>query len=804
MQHNSLSQLCINFANEKLQQQFNHQVFVLEKELYAKEGLETNVISFKDNQPVIDLICKRPNGILCLLEEHSLLSREIVTSQLINAFEKPHLNVHENYVKSRFGNEDFIIRHFAGDVEYSGNELISKNNDSLQEDLLRMLKGSSSLFLRNTCTTESGTVGEPGYIDVIEDFAPGNDEESDVSKMAATNTVTSVFRDQLNKLVNTLHSTEPHYIKCVKPNGSKTPGLANGALVLEQLRYSGVLEVVRIRREGFPIRLPFVEFHKRYEILCFGENFPNSRKASLSESIAACEFICNKALMSETDEFAKGKTMIFLRNGVQEKLMMQVRAIYAGMATKIQSRQRAKVEKDKLQDIKKKTVLLQNIHRMIQKKSEFKRQQQATLKAQTFLRGRTEHKNFVRKKAAAEKIESIVRGHQASDGYKKTKASIKLQARVRSKNAEKELHKSKQAAVAMQAIARRRIGKDGYDNKKKMVTTLQAGVRRHEAREQFKTQKKSAIEAQNLYRMHQRRNSLLNKKAAVTKLQSVARVKQTEKEYQKQQDAALLLHNNVRRFLARAKLEHKKLGLFSGKKRRNNSVLYRELGDYIEAREDANLSRLIAEINPDEDEHPEILFADNVEKYNRKGKKQERKIVLTKGFLYILAEGNAVKSMISLSNGSLEKTSLSSMADDFVVLHLKDDRDLVLTCPHKTELVNTCSKIVQTKCGKELPMVCADMFTFKTWGSGFSRLKGLSEITFHFIEDEEVDIDHKWKLSVSVDKFDVRVSPTLGSLAHQQLGTPRAQRFNIMKGGKAREQSLKNLKAGGGSSKSLN
>ena len=163
MQHNSLSQMCINFANEKLQQQFNFQVFVLEKELYVNEGLDAEVISFKDNQPVIDLFQKKPHGIMCLLEEHSMLSREIKTSQLISAFERPHLNIHENYVKSRFGNEDFIVKHFAGDVEYSANDLIAKNNDALQEDLKRLLSGSSSLFLKNTCSESVGELGEPGF-----------------------------------------------------------------------------------------------------------------------------------------------------------------------------------------------------------------------------------------------------------------------------------------------------------------------------------------------------------------------------------------------------------------------------------------------------------------------------------------------------------------------------------------------------------------------------------------------------------------------------------------------------------------
>ena len=95
--------------------------------------------------------------------------------------------------------------------------------------------------------------------------------------------MTSKFRVQLNSLVDTLTATEPHYIKCIKPNSSKSAITANDQLVLEQLRYSGVLEVVRIRREGYPLRLGFSDFHKRFEILCFKDGFASSRKATEDE-----------------------------------------------------------------------------------------------------------------------------------------------------------------------------------------------------------------------------------------------------------------------------------------------------------------------------------------------------------------------------------------------------------------------------------------------------------------------------------------------------------------------------------------
>ena len=171
------------------------------------------------------------------------------------------------------------IKHFAGDVLYSGSELIPKNNDSLHSDLRVLLGGSESDFVVNVCT-QFEREGKSGYVAKTAAEAQAEEEEEErqektkgkrasQTQLAAKQTVTSKFRGQLDNLVDTLTATEPHYIKCIKPNGSKSASTANDKLVLEQLRYSGVLEVVRIRREGFPLRMGFGDFHKRFEILCF-------------------------------------------------------------------------------------------------------------------------------------------------------------------------------------------------------------------------------------------------------------------------------------------------------------------------------------------------------------------------------------------------------------------------------------------------------------------------------------------------------------------------------------------------------
>lgn len=227
------SQLCINFANEMLQRQFNQQVFVLEKERYAEEGLEVNVIEFQDNQLVIDLISKKPEGLFILLEEHGMMGRKPDNGALLNVIHNKHGdNKHPNYSKPRFGGDEFVVKHFAGDVTYNIKGFIEKNNDSLNEQLLRLMAGSSSEFLQRIYKTEEPAGGQD-----LPNPPPGRMRSgSRMSKMAQRNTVSSTFRVQLESLVATLGSTEPHYIKCIKPNAVKLPGGMSNKMVVEQVR----------------------------------------------------------------------------------------------------------------------------------------------------------------------------------------------------------------------------------------------------------------------------------------------------------------------------------------------------------------------------------------------------------------------------------------------------------------------------------------------------------------------------------------------------------------------------------------
>lgn len=175
LKHNSFEQLCINYTNERLQQQFNEQIFVTEQAEYVDEGLDWSSIHFRSNQDVIDLISKKPTGLLNVLEEHGFMNRRPDDIALLHNYDQFHKGKHDCYSKSRYGDESFIVQHFAGSVEYEIAGFIEKNNDTLQEDLLRLLRHSTNIFLLNMTgiiVETSSTYFDQKHQEVAPGFVP--------------------------------------------------------------------------------------------------------------------------------------------------------------------------------------------------------------------------------------------------------------------------------------------------------------------------------------------------------------------------------------------------------------------------------------------------------------------------------------------------------------------------------------------------------------------------------------------------------------------------------------------------------
>jgi myosin protein heavy chain len=316
-ENNSFEQLCINYTNEKLQQFFNHHMFVLEQEEYAREQIEWKFIDFgHDLQPTIDLIeIPNPIGIFSCLDEDSVMPKATDKSFT----EKLHSLWDRKSPKYRAAklNQGFILTHYASEVEYSTEGWLEKNKDPLNDNITRLLAASTDKHVAT----------------LFADCADADDESGAIRnrvKKGLFRTVAQRHKEQLSSLMSQLHSTHPHFVRCIIPNHKKRPKQLSAPLVLDQLRCNGVLEGIRIARTGFPNRLSFAEFRSRYEVLC--RNVPKG----YLEGQSAASMILEK-LGLDKSLFRVGLTKVFFRAGVLAELEEQRDALIREIMTRFQS-----------------------------------------------------------------------------------------------------------------------------------------------------------------------------------------------------------------------------------------------------------------------------------------------------------------------------------------------------------------------------------------------------------------------------------------------------------------------------------
>lgn len=287
---NSFEQLCINYTNEKLQQFFNHHTFVLEQEEYVKEEIDWEYVDFgNDLQPTIDLIERaKPMGVFSCLDEDSVMPRatdESFTEKLTERWS----GRNPKFTPARIGT-GFVISHYAGDVTYSTERWLDKNKDPLPEPVVELLIGSSKPLIAQLFNSEQATA-----------------ESATNMKRGKFRTVAQRHKEQLMNLMNQLESTHPHFVRCIIPNKQRLPKAFDKALVLDQLRCNGVLEGIRIARRGFPNRMEFQDFRKRYRSL--------ARGTLGSDNQRACAQILSE-LNLEPTSYKVGLTKVFFRGGV--------------------------------------------------------------------------------------------------------------------------------------------------------------------------------------------------------------------------------------------------------------------------------------------------------------------------------------------------------------------------------------------------------------------------------------------------------------------------------------------------------
>ncbi|XP_068091757.1 myosin-IIIa isoform X2 [Hyperolius riggenbachi] len=328
---NSFEQLCINIANEQIQFYFNQHIFAWEQNEYLNEDVDARVIEYEDNRPLLDMFLQKPMGLLSLLDEEIRFPR--ATDQtLVEKFED---NLKSKYFwRPKRVDLTFGIHHYAGKVLYNASGFLEKNRDTLPADIVLLLRSSENSLIRILVTnpltktgnlahtkTKSRMNSQTGPTRKTSSHSKGEFLDSHHPRETTnmkTQTVASYFRYSLMDLLSKMVAGQPHFVRCIKPNNDRLPNKFDREKVLVQLRYTGILETARIRRQGYSHRFLFANFIKRYYLICY------SSREEPPVSPDSCTAILEKANL---DHWVLGKTKVFLKYYHVEQLDRMVKNV---------------------------------------------------------------------------------------------------------------------------------------------------------------------------------------------------------------------------------------------------------------------------------------------------------------------------------------------------------------------------------------------------------------------------------------------------------------------------------------------
>uniref|UniRef100_A0A665X7D8 non-specific serine/threonine protein kinase n=1 Tax=Echeneis naucrates TaxID=173247 RepID=A0A665X7D8_ECHNA len=380
---NSFEQLCINIANEQIQFYFNQHIFAWEQDEYLNEEVDARVIEYEDNRPLLDLFLQKPMGMLSLLDEESRFP-QATDQTLVEKFED-NLKT-KSFWRPKRVDLGFGIHHYAGKVIYNAAGFLAKNRDTLPADIVLLLRSSENELVRKLVTHPLTKTGEHGD-------TPYHPRETTNMR---TQTVASYFRYSLMDLLSKMVAGQPHFVRCIKPNNDRQANKFDREKVLVQLRYTGVLETAKIRRQGYSHRILFANFIKRYYILAF---HAHEEPAVTPETCAA---ILEKAKL---ENWAMGKTKVFLKYYHVEHLNLMVQQatnriilLQAYVRGWLGTKRYRRILKEREQS----ALVLQSVCRGYLAKKKYKElvdeKNKAATKIQARYRGHKERKSFKRKR----------------------------------------------------------------------------------------------------------------------------------------------------------------------------------------------------------------------------------------------------------------------------------------------------------------------------------------------------------------------------------------------------------------------
>uniref|UniRef100_A0AAX7SPW5 Myosin X, like 1 n=1 Tax=Astatotilapia calliptera TaxID=8154 RepID=A0AAX7SPW5_ASTCA len=390
---NRFEQFNINYANEKLQEYFNKHIFSLEQLEYNRYGrVQWEAIDWMDNAECLDLIEKKL-GLLALVNEESRFPKGTDFTLLEKLHSRHSTNPY--YVKPRLADHQFGIKHYAGEVLYDVRGILEKNRDTFRDDILNMLKDSRLDFI----------------YDLFEKVGSRNNEEK-MGTARRKPTVSSQFRDSLHALMATLSVSNPFFIRCIKPNMEKTPNVFDPEVVLNQLRYSGMLETVKIRRAGFPVRRTFKDFFSRYKII-LKEKVPTAGDDKKRTTDLLTKYDKTKK------EWQLGKTKVFMKESLEQRL-----------------------EKDR-DEVRRQAAMIIRAHLLtFSAKKHFKRARASVVTLQKHLRRHIQRKRFVKQRKAAVVLQKHRRGQVARAHVRKLRGEKKKEEEEQKTKEEEEKEKT--------------------------------------------------------------------------------------------------------------------------------------------------------------------------------------------------------------------------------------------------------------------------------------------------------------------------------------------------------------------------
>jgi myosin heavy subunit len=583
---NSFEQLCINYANEKLQNLFNHHIFVMEQAQYAADGVDVAAIEFINNQPCVDLIEKKPSGLLTLLDEICFLGRDSTDAEYLGKIDRAHKGVSKFYggdPKKR-STDRFSVLHFAGEVHYCVDGFIDKNNDTLYTDLEELMTSSSFSLVR-------GIFDDAAMGDSHTDSAPatghgfGANRDTDdgaghssptvkvVAKAAAkaktqsVSTISSKFKTQLTALNDTLLATSPHYVRCVKPNRHKRSNLLpqsfDHEMILTQLLYSGVLETVRIRRQGFPFRETFLEFFRRavrvgftclvpavaalplppaakYAPSADGKMIDSSATASaLATSMVAV--LALVAALVPQGQWTKGRTKIFLKDGCYDAIIRKFRTYHA--------------------------LRLQSWWRMVKVRRWYLRARRCLIAVQRRYKGIVLRRKFAAVAKHVARVQATFRMKRAMKKYRKMRAmrvnaGAIVKATMQAMHAKRVYRRIREAWEKMQGRAKIRRAQKALADRRKALVILQSAVRAILAVVRFRRARKLRLYGsamiQAAWRMHRARKAFVRIRVGFVALQALARGAHVRAHRRRMLKAVIRVQAMLKRAKVRFAFAHKR------------------------------------------------------------------------------------------------------------------------------------------------------------------------------------------------------------------------------------------------------